>query len=77
MESLVEQLNGYAKNGVPSCQIYPQGQCESLDALYKLEGDWRDIIDYSGELKKTSTIQFNIWQILNSVIVRLSNVENV
>lgn len=49
MEMLVEQLNNYAKNGIPNCQIYPQGQCESIDALYKLEADWREMIDVSGK----------------------------
>lgn len=49
MEALIEHLNNYAKNGVATCQIYPQGQCESLDALYKLEVDWREIINCNGE----------------------------
>lgn len=51
MEQLTELLNNYTTYGVPSSQIYPQGQVESLDALYKLEGDWREIINYKGKLK--------------------------
>lgn len=48
MGHLVEILNSYNKSGIPPSQIYPQGQCESLDALYKLEDDWTDIIDTKG-----------------------------
>lgn len=52
MENLIEQLNGYSKYGIPKNQDlpdYPQGQCPSIDALYKLEEDWRDIVDCSGK----------------------------
>lgn len=49
MELLVEHLNSYAKNGIPNSQVYPQGQCESIDALYKLETDWKETIDHKGK----------------------------
>lgn len=52
MEMLTEQLDYYSKHGIPMdkmYKMYPQGQCESIDALYKLENDWRDIIDLKGK----------------------------
>lgn len=49
-EALIDQLDKYSKQGIPHVVKYPQGQSESIDALYKLEDDWRDIIDYSGKL---------------------------
>lgn len=55
VENLIEQLNYYSKCGIPKCQDhpdYPQGQCPSIDALYKLEEDWTSIIDPSGESSK-------------------------
>lgn len=51
MENLIEQLNSYSKFGIPKCQDhpdYPQGQCPSIDALYKLEEDWTNIVDVTG-----------------------------
>lgn len=49
-EALIEQLDRYSKQGIPQNVDYPQGQSESIDAIYKLEEDWRDIImDYSGK----------------------------
>lgn len=55
MEMLTEQLDYYSKFGIPMdkmYKMYPQGQCESIDALYKLENDWRDIIDLKGKKEK-------------------------
>lgn len=52
MENLIEQLNSYSKHGIPKSQDrpdYPLGQCASIDALYKLEEDWRDIVECAGE----------------------------
>lgn len=48
-EAFIDQLDKYSKQGIPHVPKYPQGQNESIDALYKLEDDWRDIIDYSGK----------------------------
>lgn len=49
-EALIEQLDRYSKQGTPQNFDYSQGQCESIDALYKLEDDWKDIItEFSGE----------------------------
>lgn len=48
-EALIDQLDKYSKQGIPSNINYRQGQCESLDALYNLEDDWRDIINFSGK----------------------------
>lgn len=48
-EALIDQLDKYSKHGIPHVPKYPQGLSESIDTLYKLEDDWRDIIDYSGK----------------------------
>lgn len=61
MESLTEQLDYYSKYGIPTDKMhkmYPQGQCESIDALYKLENDWRDIIDLKGKCITSSFPSF-------------------
>lgn len=48
MENLIEQLNNYSKHGIPLCQEHLEASSPALDALYKLEEDWRDILDPSG-----------------------------
>lgn len=49
-EGLIEQLDKYSKQGIPKSQYYQQGTDDALDALYKLEEDWRDIVEYKGNL---------------------------
>lgn len=55
-EALIDQLDKYSKQGIPNNLSYPQGQSDSVDALYKLEDDWRDIVDCSGKERKKNTI---------------------
>lgn len=67
MENLIEQLNNYSKYGIPKsqdCPDYPQGQCPSIDALYKLEDDWRDIVDFTGKCNYTLFI------VISQVLIR-------
>ncbi|KAF5282725.1 hypothetical protein FQR65_LT02722 [Abscondita terminalis] len=77
MELLVEQLNTYAKNGIPNCQIYPQGQCESIDALYKLEGDWRMLIDHTGLNEKLQQQQTALWELIKTEVAYIKTLKVV
>ncbi|KAF2904664.1 hypothetical protein ILUMI_01506, partial [Ignelater luminosus] len=77
MELLVEQLNNYAKNGIPNCQIYPQGQCESIDALYKLEVDWREIIDVSDLTERLQQQQTALWELIKTEVAYIKTLKVV
>ncbi|KAK5646254.1 hypothetical protein RI129_004718, partial [Pyrocoelia pectoralis] len=77
MELLAEQLNNYAKNGIPNCQIYPQGQCESIDALYRLEGDWRMLIDHTDLNEKLQQQQTALWELIKTEVAYIKTLKVV
>ncbi|XP_049822174.1 uncharacterized protein LOC109603045 isoform X2 [Aethina tumida] len=68
MEALVDQLDKYTKLGIPSNQNYKQGQCESIDALYKLEDDWKDIVEYSDLNEKQRQQQTVLWELITTEV---------
>nr|XP_022900962.1 pleckstrin homology domain-containing family G member 5 isoform X1 [Onthophagus taurus]XP_022900963.1 pleckstrin homology domain-containing family G member 5 isoform X1 [Onthophagus taurus] len=77
MEALVEHLNSYTKHGVPTSQIYPQGQCESLDALYKLELDWRELIDYKELTERQQQQQTALWELIKTEVAYIKTLKVV
>ncbi|KAK9744014.1 RhoGEF domain [Popillia japonica] len=77
MEQLTELLNNYTTYGVPSSQIYPQGQVESLDALYKLEGDWREIINYKELPERQQQQQTALWELIKTEVAYIKTLKVV
>ncbi|RZC34774.1 pleckstrin -likey domain-containing family G member 5 [Asbolus verrucosus] len=67
-EALIEQLDKYSKQGIPNNLSYPQGQCQSVDALYNLEDDWREIVDYSDLNEKQQQQQTALWELITSEV---------
>ncbi|XP_044750669.1 pleckstrin homology domain-containing family G member 5 isoform X2 [Coccinella septempunctata] len=67
-EGLIEQLDKYSKQGIPKSQYYQQGTDEALDALYKLEEDWRDIVEYKDLPEKQQQQQTVLWELIKTEI---------
>ncbi|XP_025830942.1 uncharacterized protein LOC108742195 isoform X2 [Agrilus planipennis] len=77
MEVLAEQLNYYAKYGVPTSQVYPKGQCESIDALYKLENDWKEIIDAEQLCERSQQQQTALWELIKTEVAYIKTLKVV
>ncbi|XP_045471611.1 pleckstrin homology domain-containing family G member 5 isoform X1 [Harmonia axyridis] len=67
-EGLIEQLDKYSKQGIPKSQYYQQGTDEALDALHKLEEDWRDIVEYKDLPEKQQQQQTVLWELIKTEI---------
>ncbi|CAG9814235.1 unnamed protein product, partial [Phaedon cochleariae] len=76
-EALIDQLDKYSKQGIPHILKYPQGQCESIDALYKLEDDWHDIIDYSDLNEKQQQQQTALWELIKTEVAYIKTLKVV
>ncbi|XP_074040485.1 uncharacterized protein isoform X2 [Leptinotarsa decemlineata] len=76
-EALIDQLDKYSKQGVPLILKYPQGQCESIDALYKLEDDWREIIDFSDLTEKQQQQQTALWELIKTEVAYIKTLKVV
>ncbi|XP_076256020.1 uncharacterized protein LOC143193589 isoform X2 [Rhynchophorus ferrugineus] len=77
-ETLIEQLDRYTKHGIPQNVDYPQGQCESIDALYRMEDDWRDIItDYSDLNERQQQQQTALWELIKTEIAYIKTLKVV
>ncbi|KAJ8981834.1 hypothetical protein NQ317_004784 [Molorchus minor] len=76
-EALIDQLDKYSKQGIPHVLNYPQGQCESIDALYKLEDDWRDIIDFSDLTEKQQQQQTALWELIKTEVAYIKTLKVV
>ncbi|XP_060517606.1 pleckstrin homology domain-containing family G member 5 isoform X2 [Cylas formicarius] len=77
-EVVIDQLDRYSKQGIPQNVNYPQGQCESVDALYKLEEDWRDIITDYGELNdKQQQQQTALWELIKTEVAYIKTLKVV
>ncbi|XP_017778525.1 PREDICTED: pleckstrin homology domain-containing family G member 5 isoform X2 [Nicrophorus vespilloides] len=77
MEQLIEQLHNYSKVGVPNSQAYPQGQSEATDALYKLEDDWRHIIDVSELSERQQKQQTALWELIKTEVAYIKTLKVV
>ncbi|KAL1497170.1 hypothetical protein ABEB36_008171 [Hypothenemus hampei] len=77
-EALIEQLDRYSKQGIPQNVNYPQGQCESIDALYKLEDDWRDIlIEYTDLNDRQQQQQTALWELIKTEVAYIKTLKVV
>ncbi|CAG9855895.1 unnamed protein product [Phyllotreta striolata] len=76
-EALIEQLDKYSKQGIPHSLKYPQGQCESIDALYKIEDDWREIIEYNDLNEKQQQQQTALWELIKTEIAYIKTLKVV
>ncbi|CAH1127821.1 unnamed protein product [Ceutorhynchus assimilis] len=77
-EALIEQLDRYSRQGIPQNVNYPQGQCESIDALYKLEDDWREIVvDYSDLSEKQQQQQTALWELIKTEVAYIKTLKVV
>lgn len=77
-EALIEQLDRYTRQGIPQNVDYPQGQCESIDALYKLEDDWRDIITEYSELNdRQQQQQTALWELIKTEVAYIKTLKVV
>ncbi|XP_066258514.1 pleckstrin homology domain-containing family G member 5 isoform X2 [Euwallacea similis] len=77
-EALIEQLDRYSRHGPPQNVDYQQGQCESIDALYKLEDDWRDIIsDYSDLNDRHQQQQTALWELIKTEVAYIKTLKVV
>ncbi|XP_030757570.1 pleckstrin homology domain-containing family G member 5 isoform X1 [Sitophilus oryzae] len=77
-EALIEQLDRYSRQGIPQNVDYPQGQCESIDALYKLEDDWRDIIaDYNDLNDRLQQQQTALWELIKTEVAYIKTLKVV
>ncbi|KAJ8918331.1 hypothetical protein NQ315_008024, partial [Exocentrus adspersus] len=76
-EALIDQLDKYSKQGIPHILKYPQGQCESVDALYRLEDDWRDIINFSDLSEKQQQQQTALWELIKTEVAYIKTLKVV
>ncbi|XP_050307638.1 pleckstrin homology domain-containing family G member 5 isoform X2 [Anthonomus grandis grandis] len=77
-EALIEQLDRYSKYGIPQNNDYPLGQCESIDALYKLEDDWKDIITDYGDLnERQQQQQTALWELIKTEVAYIKTLKVV
>ncbi|XP_056648248.1 pleckstrin homology domain-containing family G member 5 isoform X1 [Diorhabda sublineata] len=76
-EALIDQLDKYSKQGIPHVLKYPQGQCESVDALYKLEDDWREIIEYNDLNEKLQQQQTALWELIKTEVAYIKTLKVV
>ncbi|CAH0557706.1 unnamed protein product [Brassicogethes aeneus] len=77
LEALIEQLDKYTKQGIPSSLNYRQGQCESVDALYKLEDDWKDIVEYGDLSEKQQQQQTVLWELIKTEVAYIKTLKVV
>ncbi|CAG9760898.1 unnamed protein product [Ceutorhynchus assimilis] len=71
-------LDRYSRQGIPQNVNYPQGQCESIDALYKLEDDWREIdVDYSDISEKQQHQQTVFWELIKTEVAYIKTLKVV
>ncbi|XP_019757266.1 pleckstrin homology domain-containing family G member 5 isoform X2 [Dendroctonus ponderosae] len=77
-EALIEQLDRYSKQGTPQNFDYSQGQCESIDALYKLEDDWKDIITEFSDLNdRQQQQQTALWELIKTEVAYIKTLKVV
>ncbi|XP_072388521.1 uncharacterized protein [Diabrotica undecimpunctata] len=76
-EALIDQLDKYSRQGIPHILKYPQGQCESIDALYKLEDDWREIIEYNDLNEKQQQQQTALWELIKTEVAYIKTLKVV
>lgn len=67
-EGLIDQLDKYSKHGIPKNQSYHQEKCEALEALCKLESDWRDIVEYKDLTDKQQQQQTVLWELIKTEV---------
>ncbi|KAL1140863.1 hypothetical protein AAG570_000791, partial [Ranatra chinensis] len=76
MESLVEKLNIYSKNGIPQCGILKDDDIE--ESLYKLEDDWREIVSNAEDASETIRQQQTaLWELVHTEVAYIHTLKLV